>query len=1058
MNTKHNTFFAITALCATLLCVALPAQAQLTLSQQYHFRHTDSRYNNDRHNIGVIASSGASAGTTATASQGTVNLPMADAGGGEFFVSIPYDPTLTGSWQITAQNGADTQQVLTNDIVGVGPMPFVQNLTSTGGLPTPTLSWTLPVTTEPFTQTRVRLYDASTNNQIGGTFSVGLDTTFTVPAGLLDSSGRYNFRVMLENVASNVLVNRSSTYTSLPAPGVIHGQVYQFDDVTPIGNATVEALGVSSGTPYMTTTATDATGGYSLTLPVGSYRVRAAAPGYAREYFDNVNPSNQATVLDVINGSNTVANFSLNEGGSITGHIYQSDGLTPIPNARLLLIPSLYYGDDGFRVTSSTDGSYFIDNLSLGQYKMEIEADGFALKYYEDGFYWDTAKNINVIPPSTTTGIDVTMLLEASISGHVFATDGATPIPGVLVVADGLGFGGAGASTNDGSYVIRGMRADTYRLRVDFLPGWYAGEFYDSKPSRNTANLIDIKAGDHIADIDFTLDEGGAITGRVFDQESGRTIPDAAIFAVLPNGEDVTPIGKVDITGKYRINLKPGTYYLRAWGEIVGYLSEWYQDASDFGSATPVAVGFRQETSGIDLSLSRPGSISGQVFEIDGVTPIAGANVFAFPVGSQTGSGANTGPDGRYKIEGLVSGSYVAWVTVTGHVAGNEPADVTAPNETPNVNFTLATYPYTVIIIGQNVVGEQGGGVRVSDTSSPLLGAGVDIPSGALSDYTVISIGEVNAPAFPSNLIGIGAPVHFGPEGLQFARSVTLILPYRQADLDNAGISDPNQLDVYTFNTTTQAWEKVLGSKTVDPNNHVVMIAVDHFSIFRLGVLQSSPPDTTPPVLSLPDDITAEATDTLGAAVTYTASAMDDVDGPITPTCAPPSGSTFPVGTTTVQCSVTDGAGNTASGAFKVMVSYTAPPGTASTFDAFKVDWLNINRRLKTFFLMSRFTLGSDSDGIDPATEPVTLAIGDFTATIPAGRFRKGSGPVGAYAFAGKINQVAIEALIVPLGNNRFRFQAAAYGADFNGTTNPVAVSLMIGNDSGETSVNAVIR
>ena len=52
-----------------------------------------------------------------------------------------------------------------------------------------------------------------------------------------------------------------------------------------------------------------------------------------------------------------------------------------------------------------------------------------------------------------------------------------------------------------------------------------------------------------------------------------------------------------------------------------------------------------------------------------------------------------------------------------------------------------------------------------------------------------------------------------------------------------------------------------------------------------------------------------------------------------------------------------------------------------------------------------------------------------------------------------------IEALITPLRGNRFGFQAAAYGANLAGTTNPVTVELVIGNDSGKSSIdNAVIR
>jgi HYR domain len=46
--------------------------------------------------------------------------------------------------------------------------------------------------------------------------------------------------------------------------------------------------------------------------------------------------------------------------------------------------------------------------------------------------------------------------------------------------------------------------------------------------------------------------------------------------------------------------------------------------------------------------------------------------------------------------------------------------------------------------------------------------------------------------------------------------------------------------------------------------------------------------------------------------VTYTATATDDVDGTIIPTCNPSSGSTFPIGDTIVTCTATDKAGNTA--------------------------------------------------------------------------------------------------------------------------------------------------
>ena len=84
--------------------------------------------------------------------------------------------------------------------------------------------------------------------------------------------------------------------------------------------------------------------------------------------------------------------------------------------------------------------------------------------------------------------------------------------------------------------------------------------------------------------------------------------------------------------------------------------------------------------------------------------------------------------------------------------------------------------------------------------------------------------------------------------------------------------------------------------------------------------------DTTPPVITVPGTITAEATSAAGAVVTYTASAFDKVDGNVAVSCAPPAGSTFPLGTTAVQCTATDSRGNTGSNSFTVIVQDTTSP------------------------------------------------------------------------------------------------------------------------------------
>lgn len=84
--------------------------------------------------------------------------------------------------------------------------------------------------------------------------------------------------------------------------------------------------------------------------------------------------------------------------------------------------------------------------------------------------------------------------------------------------------------------------------------------------------------------------------------------------------------------------------------------------------------------------------------------------------------------------------------------------------------------------------------------------------------------------------------------------------------------------------------------------------------------------DTTPPVLTLPANITVEATSAAGAAVTFTPTAHDIVSGNLPVTCTPPSGSVFPLGTTTVNASATDESRNTSTGSFTVTVEDTTAP------------------------------------------------------------------------------------------------------------------------------------
>ena len=88
---------------------------------------------------------------------------------------------------------------------------------------------------------------------------------------------------------------------------------------------------------------------------------------------------------------------------------------------------------------------------------------------------------------------------------------------------------------------------------------------------------------------------------------------------------------------------------------------------------------------------------------------------------------------------------------------------------------------------------------------------------------------------------------------------------------------------------------------------------------------------TIPPIVNVPTQpIIVEATSQSGALVNYNVSATDTDDMFVVPICDPPSGSSFSLGNTTVNCTAVDNDGNSAVASFNVIVDM--PTSTATTF------------------------------------------------------------------------------------------------------------------------------
>ena len=135
------------------------------------------------------------------------------------------------------------------------------------------------------------------------------------------------------------------------------------------------------------------------------------------------------------------------------------------------------------------------------------------------------------------------------------------------------------------------------------------------------------------------------------------------------------------------------------------------------------------------------------------------------------------------------------------------------------------------------------------------------------------------------------------------------------------------------------------------------------------------------------------------------------------------------------------------------------PPPPGVPFLAFSATALDIAfgtaPNQDSFNLHSLFTVSSTAPAIHPHRDQVTLQVGTFSVTIPSGSFTKQ--PDGFFFFSGMIDGVSLKARITPTATLQYAFHAKATGASLTGTKNPVYVTLIIGGDSGATSVTAAI-
>ena len=359
-------------------------------------------------------------------------------------------------------------------------------------------------------------------------------------------------------------------------------------------------------------------------------------------------------------------------------------------------------------------------------------------------------------------------------------------------------------------------------------------------------------------------------------------------------------------------------------------------------------------------------------------------------------------------------------------------------NATANVNAWLATpaggdlctppQSPTVITNSFRAVGGACGGLGTSGgtggTTSVTFTATDPCNNNYVQSTATITVSDTQPPVMtlPANISveatsAAGATVTYTATALDAATGVTPVICSQ-----SSGTTFAVGVTTVTCTSTDVGGHKATGSFTVTIT------------------------DKTAPALTLPANLTVEATSAAGAIGTFTATASDIVDGSVTPVCVPASESTFALGTTPVTCAATDRHNNASSGTFTVTVRDTTVPVVTGpgnlTFEA-----TSAAGAVATFTATATDTVTSGLSVSCVPASGTTFAIGTTHVTCSATDV---AGNTGRNQFNVTVRDTTAPTIMVPA--NQILEATSAAGAAYTFSPGVTATDIV----DGATAVSCV--
>jgi hypothetical protein len=201
-----------------------------------------------------------------------------------------------------------------------------------------------------------------------------------------------------------------------------------------------------------------------------------------------------------------------------------------------------------------------------------------------------------------------------SVTGTAVNSGTGKPLKNICVnVVEGstnTTVGTSGPSTSKGVWTLAGVppATDYTAIGIDCASGDYVGQWYDNQDFQSSATPFAVSAGGTTSGIDFSLSEGGAISGKVTDATTKKPVQGILVVAYWTTALQTAAAACTAANGTYKL---PGIATSGAKIEFIpndcgvtsSYSSVWYRGA-DYGSATVVSVKAKKTTGKINQAMS----------------------------------------------------------------------------------------------------------------------------------------------------------------------------------------------------------------------------------------------------------------------------------------------------------------------------------------------------------------------------------------------------------------------------------------------------------------------